>query len=462
MLLSTCAVPRAYAQPVSSPLIDGLSQNAVFQDATAMQDAAAQTPIAQNPAVQQGVMAEGDKLLVDWSSIFGAHSVPESAGVESPFGVFKFVNGDFSRANLALSLTPTTSRASLHGTTSASIVGKPLIGLGARGRVSVRAGVLAADLGIIWPDGRGRTLIAFGDNYGPGRFGPTSRFRGSALGVVDVRNPHRAHMVSFFTGYQNKAREIVVSEHRYQRELSKIPTTGISVRGVQYLDMMSVKHWGEPGTWTTNFSRIYKSTDYGKTWEPTRIFRPNTGGFANFQMGAFLRSGGFLYEMGTPNGRGNNAYVSRVPVNRIEDPGAWRYWDGQKWSSNPASAIPVMKGNMSELSVQWNPALQRFMMLTLDDTGGVTVAYSTNLIKWSPRVQIIGKQASMVYCPYFLPYQSGRTVYFTLSSWFPYTVSVVRATLPPPRVLETMGDTAEFAKDASTRALAAIQESLLR
>lgn len=78
-----------------------------------------------------------------------------------------------------------------------------------------------------------------------------------------------------------------------------IPTAGIAVDGVQYLHFMSVRSWGEPGRWRTNYSRIAHSTDGGQTWrtdgprwnnQVPRWWWPRRGE-AGFQLGAFVRDG---------------------------------------------------------------------------------------------------------------------------------------------------------------------------
>ena len=286
------------------------------------------------------------------------------------------------------------------------------------------------------------TLIAFGDNYGPGHFGPMSRFRGSALAWADVNNPYNVRTTQFFTGYENKAEEIVNSGHGHNRELSKIPTAAMSLHGVQYIDFMSIRRWGDPGMWTTNFSHIYRSTDYGQTWQPTHIFRPNSGGFANFQMGAFLKHGRYVYEFCTPNGRMGDGYLARVPARSFEELHAWEYWNGKKWiKDDPAAAAPVIPGRISELTVQWNPRLKRFMMLTLGNGDNIYLRYSKDLINWTNRYLLIPTQRAKIYNPYFLPNQSGQTVFFTLSSWLPYQVSTVKAILPTVHHMEKLAYT---------------------
>lgn|GEM_PF-5106909 len=47
-------------------------------------------------------------------------------------------------------------------------------------------------------------------------------------------------------------------------------------------------------------------------------------------------------------------------------------------------------------------------------------------------------RGAKLYNPYFLPNQSGYTVFFTISSWVPYQVSTIKATLPNVRKVEKL------------------------
>lgn len=59
--------------------------------------------------------------------------------------------------------------------------------------------------------------------------------------------------------------------------------------------------------------------------------------------------GGHTYVFGGSDGRNaqaekgtSSAYVARVPAGRLADRGAWRYWDGDAWRTDPAKAAPVL------------------------------------------------------------------------------------------------------------------------
>lgn len=108
-----------------------------------------------------------------------------------------------------------------------------------------------------------------------------------------------------------QARDLVPSPKVPFLEISRIPTAGISVDGVQYMSLMSVKNWGEPGKWETNYSGLAVSGDNGENWvEAPETRRPSDAGNKNFQMAAFLKDGGFVYQYGTTPGRGGNARSS--------------------------------------------------------------------------------------------------------------------------------------------------------
>jgi hypothetical protein len=49
-------------------------------------------------------------------------------------------------------------------------------------------------------------------------------------------------------------------------EITKIPTGGVNVRGRNYLAYISVRHFGSPGQWITNYGGIAYSDDDGQTW----------------------------------------------------------------------------------------------------------------------------------------------------------------------------------------------------
>jgi hypothetical protein len=211
-----------------------------------------------------------------------------------------------------------------------------------------RFAISGADLGIMWDNGQtgenDQVLIAFGDTFGdcsvPGQqWRSNSLFRSADRNLSDgVSVPDPAFgnvyagspVLSATPPGSNFSKQIIDSLNLAQTEVTVIPTAGISVGTTQYVNFMSVKQWGNPGQWTTNFSGIAVSADNGENWTVSRgTIRPSgffsvpgvwfTWGNQNFQQGAFVRRDGYVYSYGTPSGRSGSAYVSRVPENAVLD-----------------------------------------------------------------------------------------------------------------------------------------------
>lgn len=120
--------------------------------------------------------------------------------------------------------------------------------------------VLGTDLGIMWDNGRGEILTAFGDTAGLGlpnllsgslwAWRSNVLFRSNDRDLADGMN-----FSSAATDVFGQAKELVPSPKIPFIEISRIPTAGVAVGDTQYLSAMSVKNWGGPaGTWETNYS----------------------------------------------------------------------------------------------------------------------------------------------------------------------------------------------------------------
>jgi hypothetical protein len=217
----------------------------------------------------------------------------------------------------------------------------PVTGEDSPNRTGSRFGFLSTDLGILWDGG---VLAAFGDTYGEGWTGPGAGLRSS---------DHRRNVVARCTATDlsgglpfdwvaedraGHAGEVLPADPRRRLESTVIPTAGIAVDGVQYLHYMSVKVWGVPGGWRTNYGGLARSPDGGRTWTKDPSARwPNTWrGRHPFQMGAFARDpredDGWVYLFGTRNGRFGDIHLSRVERAGVGDPRRYQYRTGSGWS----------------------------------------------------------------------------------------------------------------------------------
>ncbi|MCT7658753.1 DUF4185 domain-containing protein [Mycobacterium deserti] len=261
-------------------------------------------------------------------------------------------------------------------------------------------------------------------------------------------------------------------------EVTIIPTAGISTPynnaygARQYMSFMSVRSWDTPGRWTTNYSGIAYSDDNGQTWRiaPTSIRTaaagratvPYVSGNQNFQQGAFVAppagspeaAAGWVYAYGTPSGRAGTVYLSRVQQTQILDVSKYEYWNGSTWVANtPSAAKPLLPGTttsffffkqttypaVSEMSVQYNPYLKKYVMLYGDSGGKIVMRTATSPEgTWSAPTTLVGA-SSMAgkYAPYIHPWSGSDNVptaeqkylYWNLSTWNDYQVRLMRTDL---------------------------------
>lgn len=276
----------------------------------------------------------------------------------------------------------------------------------------------------------------------------------------------------------------------------------------QYATVMSIRTWDNPGSWTTNYSGIAYSNDGGKTWtvDPEtvrssgwfRSSKPYVPGDEHFQQNALVMSDDptdpYVYVYGTPSGRQGSAYVARVEKDQIADLGAYEYWAGEdasgagQWvTGDPSAAVPVFGssrtgflptvyrvadfftfglftkvangiwvgglptgGNVSEMSVQYNEYLGKYVVLYTDGGNNVVMRVSDSPQgEWSDTTTLVknnlttntGMYAPMVHpmsgTDYFNTVDANGNVvednsqylYYNLSYWGEYNVRLMQTDL---------------------------------
>lgn len=328
-----------------------------------------------------------------------------------------------------------------------------------------RYGVTGTDLGIMWDNGHGsdpEILMAFGDTMGDCTL-PGSQWRSNVLfRSSDTDLGDGLSIDSAVTGPDGLATSIV-PRSGLPGEVTIIPTAGIAVEGVQYLRFMSVAHWGQPGSWTTNYSGLAYSTDNGEHWTVVPpLARPITSAvpvgdgappvdaaWREAQMSSYLRTDTHLYEYLTPSGRQGSAILARVPLAGspsaadldaaggapptagILDPTAYRYWDGTEWVDDPSDAAPVLPRPASELSVMWNSYLGKFAAMYSQGFNSVVLRTADRPEgPWTgPTVLVDYSMLPGVYGAFMHPWAQGEDLYYLVTTWNAYNVFLVRTRL---------------------------------
>ncbi|HEX4100549.1 MAG: DUF4185 domain-containing protein [Pseudonocardiaceae bacterium] len=324
-----------------------------------------------------------------------------------------------------------------------------LTGAASINETEARYAIKGTDLGIMWTDERGQILAAFGDTFGAGWAGPGAGFgdpavidwRSNTLARSSDRNPADGMSFNdFVTDRPGHAKELVPSLKRDGVEMSTIPTGGVNVGGRNYLAYMSVRHFGQPGQWDTNFSGVAYSDDGGQTWQDAlgarRLNSPGVD--EKFQMIAYARRDGFVYAFGTPNGRFGDAYVARVPEQRLLDLSAYEYWTGQTWlPGTSAVAAAIVPGPVGELSVRYDEVFKSWEMMTMDEPrAAIVVRFAPQPTgPWGAPIPVAtASQYPHLYGGFFNPDSNGSNIYFTMTQYDRYNVSLMHATLPAPAV----------------------------
>jgi hypothetical protein len=276
----------------------------------------------------------------------------------------------------------------------------------------------------------------------------------------------------------------------------------------QYATVMSIRTWDNPGSWTTNYSAIAYSDDGGKTWTVDRDTVRSSGWFRagpayvpgdeHFQQNALVMSDDptdpYVYVYGTPSGRQGSAYVARVQKDQITNLDAYEYWSGEnssgagQWvTGDPSAAVPVFgssstdflptlykvadfftfglftkiangiwvgglptNGNVSEMSVQYNEYLGKYVVLYTDGGNNVVMRVSDSPQgEWSDTTTLVNNNLTTntgMYAPMIHPMSgtdyfnkvdangnvvqdNSQYLYYNLSDWGAYNVRLMQTDL---------------------------------
>jgi hypothetical protein len=352
----------------------------------------------------------------------------------------------------------------------------------------------------MWENGlTGNIQLAFGDTFsGPGM---TGDWRSNVLLLSQDKNlTNGLNLLQTGYAYQFIPRNPGVLFPFFGSEVTVIPTSAISVNNEQYVNYMSVKSWDTPGRWTTNYSAIsqFVAGPNGGKWVlvPSTIrsagwfgsTTPYVPGNQNFQQAAYVLQPAdkvapgdtqYLYAFGTPSGRAGSAYLSRVAVDNVNDLAKYQYWNGNDWVTGaPVAATPIIGdsthsaglfgpiidwandpnvfggmlgglfgaktgGNVSEMSVQYNDYLGKYVMMYADGNNNVKLRYADSPeAAWSAPITVATSGAYPgLYAPMIHPWSGtgklvdsngnpdNSTLYWNMSLWGNYNVVLMKTDL---------------------------------
>ncbi|MFT4199320.1 DUF4185 domain-containing protein [Gordonia sp. (in: high G+C Gram-positive bacteria)] len=313
-----------------------------------------------------------------------------------------------------------------------------MTGKGSTSRTDKRWQINGTDLGIMWEAGPGKIAVAFGDTFGKGFRPPGANggdWRSNVVGFSSDRK--LGDGMSIDTMVQDKrchAAQVVDSRGVKYYEQTTIPTSGFAIGDRQFMTYMSVNSWGDiPGTWLTNYGGLAYSDDEGSTWTRAPHLRwDNVFGVSQFQVSAMVPEGDYVYMFGTPNSRLGSVGLARVRKDDVLNKTAYQYWRDGRWiPSRDANAASVLFGGPTgEISVRYNADKKKWEMTYLDVAQGAIMLRTSRTPQgtWSAPVQLVNSgQRAQLYGGFIHPWSAGNDLYFTLSQWSTYNVSLMRA-----------------------------------
>lgn len=289
--------------------------------------------------------------------------------------------------------------------------------------------VYGTDLGSMFLHSDGKIYFLFGDTFGaPGTPGSGDWRSNTIAYTTDSVASNGIVFDGWITDPSGNARALIEGNHDPNNgsgEVTKIPTAGWSFGNRQFMWFMSVKQWGIPGRWEVNYSEIAYSDDNGNTWHRSGTQR---SGNSNFIQVAIAEQSGYLLIWGIPSGRFGGVKLARVLPSDVLDNAAYQYYTGTSWSTNEADAVLIVDSPVGELSVLWNPYLQRWIMMYLNEsTACIEVREAPEPVgPWSDPWKVVCANNYPALYGAFMHNKyiknNGETVYFLMSQFGPYNV----------------------------------------
>lgn len=350
---------------------------------------------------------------------------------------------------------PAPPPAARPGVDAAPLTGKPatprvgpvrwvstVTGKGSTSRTDKRWQVDGTDLGIMWESKPGQVAIVFGDTFGKGFKPPGANgrdWRSNILGFSSTKPTDLRKGFAIDTMVQDSrchAVQVLSSRHVNYYEMTTIPTSGFAIGDRQYMTYMSVRTWGPiPGVWLTNYGGLAYSDDGGSTWTRDPYARwDNIFGTSQFQVSTMVPQGDYVYMFGTPNSRLGSIGLARVPKTQVLNKTAYQYWRNGRWvparDGNVASVL--FAGPTGELSARYDDKAKLWQLAYLDSLRGAIVLRTSKSPQgaWSEPAPLVNStRYPQLYGGFLHPWSTANDLYFTLSTWTDYNVSLMRATV---------------------------------
>jgi hypothetical protein len=340
-----------------------------------------------------------------------------------------------------------------------------------------RYGVAGTDLGASF-EHNGELIFLFGDTVGRNAF-PLSGKDDSFAHTTDATVDNGLNL-TFYTG--KPAKFLPPWVPGTSQGAFEVPMDGVEVNGAAYV-FFTINHTQERTMGGSILAKLNGATlnfTYLYTFSTDKFINVHTAVVKNWLLAGLPESTGEgLLIWGSGEYRASDPYLAFMPLESIEDKSALCYFAGLTddgnpiWSKTESDAQPLFHDPViGELSVAWNQYLERWIMLY----SGVSMRsaplpwgnWSTKQVLFNPftdggykhfihlpghdNITDSGRENEIggPYGPYIIDkFTKGNeqtsTIYFTLSTWNPYTTVLMQAQLE-----KSQQQTSEFPNPLST------------
>jgi hypothetical protein len=324
-----------------------------------------------------------------------------------------------------------------------------------------RYGVAGTDLGVSF-EHNGELIFLFGDTVGLNAY-PFSGKDDSFAYTTDSTADDGLNL-TFYTG--RPAKFLPPWVPGVSQGAFEVPMEGVDVNGVAYV-FFTINHTEEQKMGGSILAKLNDATlnfTYLYTFSTSKFINVHTAVVNHALLAGLPKSTGEgLLIWGSGEYRAGDPYLAFMPLESIEDKSTLQYFAGIAadrnpiWSKSESDAQPLFHDPViGELSVAWNQYLGRWIMLY----SGVAMRsaplpwgnWSAKQVLFNPFTDdgyehfihlpghdnitdpLRGDEIGGPYGPYMIDkFTTGNgqtsTIYFTMSTWNPYTAVLMRAQL---------------------------------
>lgn len=300
-----------------------------------------------------------------------------------------------------------------------------------------KADMTSTDLGIPVSMHNGKVAYLYGDSFSGGELN-RGIWNSNFLAIAKDEEPHKGLVfIDLYKDHRGKIKPLLQGRHDRNdpsnvplgKEVTKIPTGGITLGNRIYVRYMSVAYWGEAGEWIVAYNGLLSSDinhlEFVK--EEVTFFRDELGGYLG-QIYPFENPEDIsrVYFLSTKGGRRDLPVILRVEKEKFLEKEEYEVREKEGWKkiteANVDKLYHPLDVAISEPNIVYNPYLHKWLIGNLED--GFVLRYSDSLFTpFKEKMQVFARGDLHAFYGGFLSptlsYEGGRRIYLQMSEYSP-------------------------------------------